>query len=84
MLVGYLVILVASYLITALIFPFLNQMIKDSNLVKPNYRGENIPVAGGLVFLVLLPIIAGTGMLVLPSYKTVNVFLFHSFSVGLG
>ena len=39
---------------TSLIIPLFKNLLVSSNLVRPNYKGENIPVSMGIVFLPML------------------------------
>lgn len=81
----YLILLVASYLLAALIFPSLIRLVKEAGLVKPNYRGENIPASMGIIFLAALPFSIFLGMVLnMPAFNTINLFLFLFVAFGMG
>ncbi len=80
-----LLLLIITLIITCLVYPFLKKMMLDSNLVKPNYKNELIPAAGGLVFLVVLPIIISIGLFLdLPGFTISNIALFLLLIIGTG
>lgn len=81
----YLGILLGSYLLTALSFRYLVQMMHDAALLKLNYRNESIPAVAGLVFVVLLPITVGLGMLFsIKSFTLIHSILFLFVIIGMG
>lgn len=51
----YLLLLTVSALLTLFLLPYLTRLFTESNLIRPNYRKENIPTAVGLIFLIVLP-----------------------------
>lgn len=84
-LLRYLLFLTVSALLTFFLLPYLSKFLTESNLKKTNYRGEDIPVAAGLIFLIILPIIIGFGfLLALQSFTTVNAVLFLLVVFGMG
>lgn len=84
-LVRYLIILTASYVLTAFAFPYLRGLISEAKFMKPNYRNEPIPAAAGLIFIVMLPIITGIGLILrLQSFSSINVFLLLFVIMGMG
>jgi len=81
----YVLIFVITLIFTNLIYPWLSKMMRDSGLVKPNYKNELIPAAGGLVFIVVLPIIMGIGLFFsFPGYTITNVTLLLLLTLGTG
>lgn len=82
----YIIILLICYGITAVVFPYLIRMMKESQLlVKPNYRNEMIPSEAGLIFVVLLPFTIGIGMFFsVKSFTTIHAILFLFVITGMG
>ncbi|MEG2193695.1 MAG: glycosyl transferase, partial [Terrisporobacter sp.] len=39
---------------TYLMIPLFKNMLVDNNVIRPNYKGENIPVSMGIVFLPMI------------------------------
>lgn len=84
-LVRYLIILGITYWITGQAFPYLLKMLTERNLVTVNYQGVQIPSEAGLIFVVLLPLVVGLGMLFsLPSFTTIHSILFLFVVLGMG
>jgi UDP-GlcNAc:undecaprenyl-phosphate GlcNAc-1-phosphate transferase len=84
-LVRYVLILIISYALTAFSFPYLYRFMVEAELVKANFREERIPAVAGLIFLVLLPLTIGLGMLFkIESFSTVNAVLFLWTALGMG
>lgn len=84
-LLRYLLLLTVSALLTVFLLPYLTKMFTDSNLLKPNYRGENIPAASGLIFLIILPIGFGLGfLLAINCFTSVNAVLYLLVVLGMG
>lgn len=82
---GYLVIIGASGLLAALIFPSLLNLFNEAGLVKPNYLGEKIPVSGGILFIVMIPVVTLLGMLFkVNSLVTRQTFLFLFVLIAMG
>lgn len=85
LLVRYLLIMGVSYLLAALVFPSLLNLFNEAGLVKPNYRGEKIPVSGGVLFVVMVPVITAIGILFkVKTFTTQNSFLFLFVIVAIG
>ncbi len=81
----YLLIMVVSYLLAALTFPSLLNLFNEAGLVKPNYRGQKIPVSGGVLFIVLIPVITAIGILFkVKTFTTQNSFLFLFVLIAIG
>ncbi|HEY8462971.1 MAG TPA: phospho-N-acetylmuramoyl-pentapeptide-transferase [Bacillota bacterium] len=81
----YLLILIVSYILTWLSFPYLYRLMVEGQLVRPNYREERIPAVAGLLFVVLLPLTTGLGMAFsVKSFTTVNAVLFLWVILGMG
>ena len=81
---SYLIIFFASYLLTMFAFPYLIGLISDAGLVRPNYQGDQIPAAAGLIFVILLPLITAIGMLLqVKSFTTINSFLYLFVTIGM-
>ncbi len=81
----YALMLLLSYFLAWATLPILMKMIMNSGFYKLNYQGEQIPVSGGLVFIALLPIITGLGLLLgAASYTSINSFLFLTVIFGMG
>lgn len=84
-LLRYLLLLTVSALLTVFLLPYLTKLLTDSNLLKPNYRGEMIPVAAGLIFLLTLPVATGLGfLLAINSFTSVKAVLFLFVILGMG
>ena len=84
-LIRYLVILVISYLFTAVTFPYLVKLIDEAGVKRVNYRGESIPTSLGLIFVLLLPLITTAGMLLsVKSFAKTNSLLFLFITLGMG
>lgn len=84
-LLRYLVILLASYGLTAFVFPYIRGLISEAKLTKPNFRDEMIPAVAGLIFVVMLPLICGIGLILsVKSFTSVNVFLYLFVIIGMG
>ena len=84
-LLRYFLLLTVSALLTVFLLPYLTKMLTESNLLKTNYRGENIPAAAGLIFLVILPLGIGLGFLLgITSITSVNAVLFIFVVLGMG
>jgi UDP-GlcNAc:undecaprenyl-phosphate GlcNAc-1-phosphate transferase len=80
----YIVVLIASYILMMIAFPFLLQLFKEAGFVKPNYRGEQIPAVAGLIFAVMIPFITGLGMVLrVKSFINYEVFLFQFVIIGM-
>jgi UDP-GlcNAc:undecaprenyl-phosphate GlcNAc-1-phosphate transferase len=81
----YVLILVVSYVLTGIFFPYFYRFMVEGGLVKPNYRGERIPAVGVLFFVVLLPVTTVLGMTFkVQSFTTVNAVLFLWVVLGMG
>lgn len=81
----YLAILVFTYWVTGRVFPYLFRMLKERNLTTINYQGEQIPSEAGLIFVMLLPLTIGLGMLLsLQSFTTIHAVLFLFAVIGMG
>jgi UDP-GlcNAc:undecaprenyl-phosphate GlcNAc-1-phosphate transferase len=81
----FFLILAVSYILALFSLPYLLKMIAKAGIVKENYRGEKIPSAGGLVFISLLPVIAGLGLaLGVATFSNPSVFLFLFVILGMG
>jgi UDP-GlcNAc:undecaprenyl-phosphate GlcNAc-1-phosphate transferase len=81
----YVLILVVSYVLTSLLFPYFYRFMVEGGLVKPNYRGERIPAVAGLIFVVLLPLTTALGLIfAVKSFTTVNAVLFLWVVMGMG
>jgi UDP-GlcNAc:undecaprenyl-phosphate GlcNAc-1-phosphate transferase len=81
----YVLILVVSYILTGIFFPYFYRFMVEGGLVKPNYRGERIPAVAGLLFVVLLPLATVLGMIFkVQSFTTVNAVLFLWVTLGMG
>lgn len=84
-LLRYLLLLTVSALLTVFLLPYSTNLLIDSNLLKPNYRGESIPAATGIIFLIVLPIAIGLGfVLTIDSITTINAVLFLFVILGIG
>ena len=84
-LLRYLLLLTVSALLTVFLLPYSTNLLIDSNLLKPNYRGESIPAAAGLIFLIILPLAIGLGfVLAVNSITSVNAVLFLFVIIGTG
>lgn len=84
-LIRYLVILLISYILTAVTFSYLVKFTSETGLKKLNYRGETIPSSMGLIFVLLLPLIITIGMLLsVKSFAMVNSLLFLFTVIGMG
>jgi UDP-N-acetylmuramyl pentapeptide phosphotransferase/UDP-N-acetylglucosamine-1-phosphate transferase len=84
-LIRYFIILLASYGLTAFVFPYIRGLISEANLTKPNFRDEMIPAVAGLIFVVMLPLICGIGLILsVKSFTSINVFLFLFVIIGMG
>ena len=84
-LLRYLSLLTVSILLTLFFLTYLTRFQIESDLLKPNYRGEKIPAAGGLVFVAVLPFTVGFGFLfAVNSYVTVQAVLFLIVILGMG
>lgn len=85
LLVRYLLIMVVSYLMAAVSFPSLLNLFSEAGLVKPNFKGEKIPVAGGVLFIVMVPVITAIGiMFKVKTFTTQNSFLFLFVLIAIG
>jgi UDP-N-acetylmuramyl pentapeptide phosphotransferase/UDP-N-acetylglucosamine-1-phosphate transferase len=85
LLLRYLLILVISYILAASVFPSLLKLFNDAGLTKPNYRGIKTPATGGVLFMVMIPVITTMGMLFrVGSFTTQNCFLFMFVLVAMG
>ncbi len=83
--IRYFLLLTVSALLTVFLLPYLNEFLKESNLLKTNYRGENIPTATGLIFLIVVPLVIGFGFLfAIHSFIAVNTVLFLLVMFGMG
>jgi UDP-N-acetylmuramyl pentapeptide phosphotransferase/UDP-N-acetylglucosamine-1-phosphate transferase len=81
----FLLIMVVSYLMSALAFPSLLNLFNEAGLVKPNYRGEKIPVSGGVLFIVMIPVITAIGILFnVKTFTVQNSFLFLFVLIAIG
>lgn len=81
----YLLLLTVSALLTIFLLPYLNNLLIDSNLIKPNYRGEKIPAAAGMLFIIVLPFTVGAGfMLAVESFDPKYAILFLLGVLGMG
>lgn len=47
----YIIMLLVGMLVTYVVMPFFRNMLIDSNVIRPNYKKDMIPVSMGLVFL---------------------------------
>ncbi len=84
-LLRYLLLLTVSALLTVFLIPYLNNLLTESNLLKPNYRGVSIPAATGLIFVIVLPITVGLGfLLAINSFISVHAVLFLLVILGMG
>ncbi|HOJ77514.1 MAG TPA: phospho-N-acetylmuramoyl-pentapeptide-transferase [Bacillota bacterium] len=80
----YLVILAVTYLLTAFTFRILTKFMINTKLLRLNYRDEEIPAVGGLIFTVLLPFTVGLGMLLnIKSFTNLNSVLFLFMVIGM-
>jgi UDP-N-acetylmuramyl pentapeptide phosphotransferase/UDP-N-acetylglucosamine-1-phosphate transferase len=50
----YAILFLSGFIGTYLIIPFFENMLIKSNVIRPNYKKENIPVSMGIVFLPML------------------------------
>ncbi len=81
----YLSLLTVSALLTVFLLPYLNNLFVESNLLKMNYRGEKIPAAAGLIFLLVIPLIIGLGfLLAINSFTSIHAVLFLIVILGMG
>lgn len=84
-LLKFFLILMFSYVLSYFALPFLMKMIYEAVFLKENFRGEKIPVSGGLVFISLLPVITGIGLFLgITSFSHINSFLFLFVILGMG
>lgn len=84
-LLRYVFLLTVSALLTVFLTPYLTKLLTDSSLLRPNYRGENIPAAAGLIFLMVLPMGFGLGfLLAIKIFTSVNAVLFLFVTLGMG
>lgn len=84
-LLRYVFLLTVSALLTVFLTPYLTKLLTVSSLLRPNYRGENIPAAAGLIFLSILPLGFGLGfLLAIKSFTSVNAVLFLLVALGMG
>lgn len=84
-LIRYFIILAASYGLTAFVFPYIRGLISEAKLTKPNFRDEMIPAMAGLIFVVMLPITSGIGLVLsVKSFTSVHIFLFLFLIIGMG
>jgi len=65
----------AGALITCLILPGLLRLIEGAGFLRPNYRGDAIPAAAGLIFFLISPVIAGIYVLFFDDRTNALVFL---------
>lgn len=81
----YFLLLTVSALFAFFLLPYLNNLLIDSNLIKPNYRGEKIPAAAGLLFIMILPFTVGLGfLLAIESFDSKYAVLFLLGALGMG
>jgi UDP-GlcNAc:undecaprenyl-phosphate GlcNAc-1-phosphate transferase len=81
----YVLILIVSYVLTGMMFPYFYRFMVEGGLVKPNYREERIPAVAGLIFIVLIPLTTALGMIfAVQSFTTVNAVLFLWVVIGMG
>lgn len=81
----YFVLLLVSILFTIFFRPYLNNLLIDSKLVKPNYRGENIPTAAGLLFVIALPLTVVVGFILrVDSFDSKYAVLYLLGVLGMG
>jgi UDP-N-acetylmuramyl pentapeptide phosphotransferase/UDP-N-acetylglucosamine-1-phosphate transferase len=74
-----------SYLLASFSFPSLLNLFQEAGLVKPNYRGGKIPVSGGVLFIVMVPVITAIGILFsVKTFTTRNAFLFLFVLIAIG
>lgn len=84
-LLRYLLLLTVAALLTVFLMPYLTNLMTESNLLKPNYRGENIPASAGLIFVMVLPLTVGLGFLLgINSFFSVHSVLFLLVILGMG
>ncbi len=65
----------AGALITCLLLPSLLRLIEGAGFLRPNYRGNAIPAAAGLIFFLVSPVIAGIYVLFFDDRTNALVFL---------
>lgn len=81
----YLLLLTVSALLTVFLLPYLNKLLIDSRLIKPNYRDEKIPAAAGLIFVIILSFIVGLGFLLsIDSFMSTHTILYLTVVLGMG
>lgn len=81
----YLIIFIVCYVLTALALPYLLRMMVETEMVKPNYRGAMIPAEAGAVFLLLLPVFIGCGLVLgLPEFTLVPTLAYLLVLLGMG
>ncbi len=81
----YLLLLTVSALLTVFLLPYLTKLFYESNLIRPNYRKENIPTAVGIIFLIVLPLTTGLGFLLgINSFISIYSVLFLFVVLGMG
>jgi UDP-GlcNAc:undecaprenyl-phosphate GlcNAc-1-phosphate transferase len=81
----YFLLLTVSALSALFLLPYLKELLIDSNLIKPNYRGEMIPAAAGLLFIMILPFTVGAGFLLeIKSFDSRHAVLFLVVVLGMG
>lgn len=81
----YLGIILVSYFLSAFIFRYLLRMMQDAGMVKLNYKNENIPAMAGLIFVVILPITVGLGILFsVKSFTLIHSVLYLFVVIGMG
>ncbi|NLZ44184.1 MAG: hypothetical protein GX894_04945 [Clostridia bacterium] len=51
--------LLASYLLVHTLLPRLSSLLTRAGMIRPNFRGEKVPVPLGLVFLLVFPVVYG-------------------------
>jgi UDP-GlcNAc:undecaprenyl-phosphate GlcNAc-1-phosphate transferase len=81
----YFILLLVSVLFTTFFMSYLNNLMIDSKLIKPNYRGENIPAAAGLLFVITLPFTVGVGFILkVDSFDSKYAVLYLLGVLGMG
>ncbi len=84
MLIYGLIIIGISYMVTYSIIKPISKMLAGAGFLRPNFRGEEIPLGVGIVFVLSLTVACSVWLLFVPNMTTITLlFLVAAFSMAL-
>ncbi|ADG82534.1 hypothetical protein [Thermincola potens] len=78
------IVIILAYMVTYSIVPVIGKMLAKADFVRPNFRGDMIPLGVGIVFALTLLVTGSVWILLQPDQaRNTLLFLFAAFSMAL-